>query len=103
MAKKKISRSDESVTAPAPASPRLQTTKRSAAAPPPNISAGLDGSVTHEPMALADDLKREPAESEPSYDQIAEAAYLRYLQRGGQDGQDFDDWVEAERSLRKRK
>lgn len=38
----------------------------------------------------------------PSYDQIAEAAYLRYLNRGGSHGQDFDDWVEAERALRSR-
>jgi hypothetical protein len=38
----------------------------------------------------------------PSYDQIAEAAYHRYLKRGGGDGSDFDDWVEAERELRAR-
>ena len=36
----------------------------------------------------------------PTYDEIAEAAYQRYLRRGGGDGQDFDDWVEAERELR---
>jgi hypothetical protein len=36
----------------------------------------------------------------PTYDEIAEAAYERYLRRGGGDGQDFDDWVEAERELR---
>jgi hypothetical protein len=41
--------------------------------------------------------------SNPSYDEIAEAAYLRYLRRGGGDGQDFDDWVEAERELRSRR
>jgi len=39
----------------------------------------------------------------PTFEQISEAAYHRYLQRGGQDGQDFDDWLEAERSLRSRK
>jgi len=38
----------------------------------------------------------------PTFEQIAEAAYHRYLQRGGQDGQDFDDWLDAERSLRSR-
>ena len=38
----------------------------------------------------------------PTFDQIAEAAYHRYLQRGGQDGHDFDDWIDAERSLRSR-
>ena len=39
----------------------------------------------------------------PSYDEIAEAAYHRYLSRGGQGGGDFDDWVEAERELRMRR
>jgi hypothetical protein len=35
----------------------------------------------------------------PSYEEIAEAAYQRYLNRGGAHGQDFEDWVEAEREL----
>ena len=39
----------------------------------------------------------------PSYDEIAEAAYQRYLRRGGTDGQDFDDWLEAERELKLRR
>ena len=39
----------------------------------------------------------------PSYDEIAEAAYHRYLSRGGEGGRDFDDWVEAERELRSRR
>jgi hypothetical protein len=43
-----------------------------------------------------------PATS-PSYGEIAEAAYHRYLQRGGGHGQDFDDWLEAERGLRSRR
>ena len=38
----------------------------------------------------------------PGYEEIAEAAYLRFLSRGCQDGADFDDWVEAERELRSR-
>ena len=37
----------------------------------------------------------------PTYEQIAEAAYHRYLQRGGQHGRDFDDWIDAERELRR--
>ena len=41
--------------------------------------------------------------SNPTFDEIAEAAYHRYLRRGGGDGQDFDDWVEAERELRSRR
>ncbi len=35
----------------------------------------------------------------PSFDEIAEAAYLRFLSRGAGHGSDFDDWVEAEREL----
>ena len=39
----------------------------------------------------------------PSYDEIAEEAYQRYLRRGAQHGQDFDDWLEAERALKERR
>ena len=39
----------------------------------------------------------------PSFDEIAEEAYQRYLRRGGQHGQDFDDWLEAERALKARR
>ena len=39
----------------------------------------------------------------PTYSEIAEAAYQRYLQRGGADGRDFDDWLEAERELKARR
>jgi len=45
----------------------------------------------------------ENAPYSPTYDEIAEAAYLRYLRRGGSDGQDFDDWLEAERELKSRR
>lgn len=34
-----------------------------------------------------------------SPDRIAERAYELYLARGGSDGQDFDDWLAAEREL----
>ena len=40
--------------------------------------------------------------SRPTYEEIAEAAYRRYLSRGGLHGQDFDDWIEAERELTRR-
>ena len=39
----------------------------------------------------------------PTYDEIADAAYHRYLRRGGRDGADVDDWFEAERELRSRR
>lgn len=40
--------------------------------------------------------------SEPSEEEIRMRAYRRYLERGGGDGQDFDDWLEAERELKRR-
>ena len=39
---------------------------------------------------------------EPTFEEIAEAAYHRYLKRAGGQGTDFDDWLEAERDLRSR-
>ena len=47
------------------------------------------------------DARPAPA-SDPTHDEIAEAAYLRYLSRQGAQGSDFDDWLEAERDLRSR-
>jgi hypothetical protein len=45
----------------------------------------------------------DPTHPSPTFDEIAEAAYHRYLKRGGGDGQDFDDWLEAERELKARR
>jgi hypothetical protein len=39
----------------------------------------------------------------PTETDIRERAYLRYLERGGAGGSDFDDWLEAERELRTRR
>ena len=36
----------------------------------------------------------------PTEEEIRQRAYHRYLKRGGADGQDFDDWLEAERELK---
>lgn len=46
--------------------------------------------------------KKNPEAPGPTYDEIAQAAYLRYLSRGGGHGRDFDDWVQAEHKLRSR-
>jgi len=62
--------------------PRSTTRRRAAGAAAP-------------PGAAAD-----AAVHNPTHDEIAEAAYRRYLSRGGQHGGDFDDWVEAEQELR---
>jgi hypothetical protein len=38
--------------------------------------------------------------TEPSYEEIASEAYARFLSRGGADGGDVSDWLEAEQTLR---
>lgn len=41
--------------------------------------------------------------TQPTNDEIAVAAYYRHLNRGGTHGDQFNDWVEAERELRERR
>jgi len=36
----------------------------------------------------------------PDSDRISQRAYELYQARGGSDGRDWDDWLEAERQLR---
>ena len=98
MAKKKTVQSDG-----AAAPSRRRTTRRPTSATQPGIGAGLESSPADEPLVAADDTNTASAGYEPSYDEIAEAAYQRYLQRGGRHGQDFDDWLEAERALKRRR
>jgi hypothetical protein len=38
--------------------------------------------------------------SAPNEDDIRVRAYHRFLERGGGDGRDFDDWVAAEKDLK---
>jgi hypothetical protein len=41
--------------------------------------------------------------SGPSEEDIRLRAYHRYLERGGGHGLDYDDWLEAERELRRKR
>ena len=49
-----------------------------------------------------DATRNDSMASDPSEEEIRIRAYRRYLERGGSDGQDFDDWLEAERELKDR-
>lgn len=40
---------------------------------------------------------------EPSREAIATRAYELYLERGGVDGRDVEDWLQAERDLREQR
>ena len=60
---------------------------------------------TTEPQAKATDMgapgtRADSMGSKPSEEEIRMRAYRRFLERGGVDGQDFDDWLEAERELK---
>ena len=57
--------------------------------------------TSEEVLARASDIGA-ALSAEPTYAEIAQAAYERYLSRGGSDGRDLDDWIEAERELRER-
>jgi hypothetical protein len=69
--------------------------------------------ISNEPLAASSNVtparRRTPAKnapanggSQPTHAQIAEAAYFRHLNRGGAHGDQFADWVEAERELKSR-
>jgi hypothetical protein len=64
---------------------------RRATPKPPAAGGNGNGSVQ--------DPQRGARAHTPTADEIAQAAYQRYLSRGGQHGSDFDDWIEAEREL----
>jgi len=72
---------DSSAAAPTPKpkAPRAAAPRRSMATAP-------------EPTATA---------TAPTEEAIRNRAYLRYLERGGNDGDAFDDWLYAERELKK--
>ena len=111
MAKTKKTQESPTTAKPRAAAPRRRTGK---AVPMPEVPpADLASVSTAQPIAVASDMSApatpegitdvNPATGSPSHDQIAEAAYHRYLQRGGGHGMDYEDWLEAERTLRTRR
>jgi hypothetical protein len=51
----------------------------------------------------SESLESRSMASEPSEQDIRMRAYHRYLERGGTEGGEFNDWVEAERELKTRR
>ena len=62
---------------------------------PKRARAGASRKSAAEPGAAA--------RTGPSDDDIRRRAYERYLERGGNHGKHFDDWLEAEKELRRKK
>jgi len=115
MAKKKTAGSSTPDAAPeraASAAPRRgRTADKSAAAPEetPNVANDRSAAMPEPAGQRVTTAESSDADSVtfvsvtmtgPTYEQIAEAAYQRYLNRGASDGRDFDDWLEAERELK---
>jgi hypothetical protein len=92
MAKKKTPR--DLSTPQAPPRRRATTTKKPAVATLANDSA----TATMTPPDPGNGGRPEPTQAE-----IAEAAYYRHLNRSGSGGDEFTDWIEAERELKQRR
>ncbi len=90
MAKKTV---DPRSASPRRAPSRQKAPKRASNPGPEAVETAAD-----RPVASA-----ESAAGAPSTEEIAEAAYHRFLRRGGSGGHDFEDWIEAERELRERR
>jgi hypothetical protein len=102
MAKKKSATSGETGNGPQPAAQTRKRSARKGVAPADQSPISGGASTTSEEVQLAvahDGRSVASGPDQPSYQEIAEAAYQRYLRRGGVDGQDFDDWLAAEREL----
>lgn len=80
-----------------PVTPRRSSTPRSTK----TLAGVMTGPI--EPIDTAPEMADAVGSGyHPNYDEIAHAAYLRYLNRGGGDGLDFDDWIAAEQELKRR-
>lgn len=110
MAKKKTAGSETTPTTPAAPAKRRAAARPKANAPAETAAAEtLGGPIESRDTAPdmgAGAVGGAPSDSAapyaPTFEQIAEEAYQRYLSRGGSHGADFDDWIEAERQLRDR-
>ena len=61
----------------------------------------MDPGPRPEALSPNDTIRPESTSSEPSEEEIRRRAYQRYLERGGGHGMEFEDWLEAERELKK--
>ena len=88
-----------------PAQPRARRRSREAGGPETNTIGSYPGAAGAEESSAARSTADERSgsmsmSSGPSEDDIRMRAYHRYLERGGGDGMDFADWLEAERELK---
>jgi hypothetical protein len=65
------------------------------------FESGMDTAIDQAADSGRGETRSDSMGSEPSDEDIRMRAYSRYLERGGGDGQHFEDWLEAERELKK--
>jgi Protein of unknown function (DUF2934) len=104
------SSADDTGAAAVPAQPKPRR-QRASAPPAPELDTvsadsrleGRENNSTGIPSEAGDDVPRESMSmgSDPSEEDIRMRAYHRYLERGGGHGTDFEDWLEAERELKR--
>ena len=102
---KRTPRSQASDTASAPAQPKPRRSRAVAAAPEATIGAypGIErseGDATFGQTVSNTSLLSASSGAGPSDEEIRARAYQRYLERGGNHGADFEDWLAAERELK---
>jgi hypothetical protein len=84
--------------------PRKRSGSRSADRPAPTDagSTPLEADTTETPMLAIEQVAQGDGRSD-DVDEIRREAYGLYLSRGGGDGSDLSDWLEAERIVRLRR
>jgi len=103
MAKRKQTPQSNDSAESAPAQPKARRRSRAAGAEVDSIGSypGVAGTEdSPNPARSRADERSGSMSSAPSEDDIRMRAYHRYLERGGGDGMDFADWLEAERELK---
>jgi len=50
-------------------------------------------------VPIEENIRQQAQESMPLEEQVRQRAHEIYLQRGGQDGSDLDDWLQAEAEI----
>jgi len=111
---KRTTRSSAQDTGATAAPPQPKARRQRATAPsasePDTIAAdprveGRENPRGGVPSEAGDDAPLESMSmgSEPSEEDIRNRAYERYLERGGSHGMDFEDWLEAERELKRQR
>jgi len=97
------SQANDSATASPPSKPRRS---RAVAAAPEDTIGAYPGIERSEGDATFGQAPANPSPlaassgAGPSDEDIRARAYQRYLDRGGSDGTDFEDWLTAERELK---